>query len=57
MNKSVFYRWWFYCIGIGFLLLGTRSALVGDVVGNTVLRFVIGVGFLILGTIWFPRRT
>jgi hypothetical protein len=43
------YGWWYMCIGVGFALLGLRSAVRGDSSWSLVLRFVLGAGFCALG--------
>jgi hypothetical protein len=49
-----FYGIWFLCLGAGFLLLGIRSWMLGDVAWRTVIRFVISAGF-VAGAIGYLR--
>ena len=51
------YRWWYILIGIGFLLLGVRAWIEGDVAWRIAIRFVIAVGFIVLGLLYFRPPT
>jgi hypothetical protein len=43
--------WWYVCIGAGFLLLGVRSLLAGELFWLILLRWAIAAGFVFLGVI------
>ncbi len=43
------FAWWYLCIGVGFILLGSRAWLAGAVGWTVALRFVIASGFLAIG--------
>lgn len=49
IRRTRWYGWWYITIGIGFILLGFRSYLLGDLAWLTGIRFVIAAGFLVLG--------
>ena len=40
--------WWYFCVGLAFILLGIRSLIRGDQPWSIALRFVIACGFLAL---------
>ena len=48
-RRNRFFGWWYVCIGVGFLLLGVRSLLAGELLWMILLRWVIAAGFVFLG--------
>jgi hypothetical protein len=51
------YAAWYFCIALGFLLLGIRAYLVGAVLWTVLLRWVIAAGFCLLGWLELRRKT
>jgi len=45
---SRLFGWWYFCVGLGFILLGIRNWMVRAPRWSVALRFVIAAGFLIL---------
>jgi hypothetical protein len=51
------YAAWYFCIGVGFLLLGFRAYLLGATFWTVVLRWIIAVGFCLLAWLELRRKT
>jgi len=51
------YAVWYFCIGVGFLLLGFRAYLLGATFWTVVLRWIIAVGFCLLAWLELRRKT
>jgi hypothetical protein len=47
---------WYFCIGVGFLLLGIRAYLLGAAFWTVVLRWVVAAGFVALAWLELERK-
>jgi hypothetical protein len=52
----LFFRFWYLCISLGFVLLGVRAMLRGAPMWAVILRWVIGADFLALAVLQRQKR-
>jgi hypothetical protein len=50
------YAVWYFCIALGFLLLGIRAWLLGAVLWTVILRWIIAAGFCLLAWLELRRK-
>jgi len=55
-RSSRLFAAWYFCIGVGFVLLGLRALLLGASALGIVLRWIIAAGFVILGILELRSR-
>jgi uncharacterized protein (DUF983 family) len=56
LGGYLFFRVWYLCIFLGFVLLGVRALLLGAPMWAVILRWVIAAGFFALALLQRPKR-